>query len=371
MAGRLACDYEDSRRRFRELAAAAGAALHVFPVRQEQAMAPALFTDVARLGSPHARALIVIASGTHGVEGYAGAACQFHFLHTYVRRFAGSEIAFLLVHAVNPWGYAHDSRVTEEGIDLNRNFCDFPLTSNMASAYGGYHRLLIENYRPLPRGLFNELKLLSHGLTAQRRRSLQAAITAGQHDVPDGMFYGGQAPAKSRIVWEEIMHRFVTPHPLALLVDIHTGLGKRGSAEWMSDLPKCAPEFQTLYGWLEGRLTSMAQGESVSAALSGTLSSAFIRLGGGRRYALGLEFGTCAPLTVLNALRADQWLRNHQSKPSWQERQRVQAMMRRAFAPSDSSWAEQAVVHFERALMQIVQCLGKTEAHTITSVPIR
>src|SRR3569833_1602780 len=254
MAMTLPHDYEDSRRRFLALGAAAGAAMLSFPAPQDRIGAPPLFTDTALLDAESAATLVVIASGTHGVEGYAGAACQFRFLQAYARDFAASGIAFLLVHAVNPWGYAHDSRATEEGIDLNRNFVAFPRPADedAGSGYSRFHRLLVENYRPFPRGLrgsmggmLNELRLLSHGMSAGRRRLLQQAVTAGQHAYPHGLFYGGHAPAKSRKAWEEIMHALVAPYPVALLLDLHTGLGKRGCAELMSELPQSNADFQT------------------------------------------------------------------------------------------------------------------------------
>jgi len=366
MAMTLPHDYEDSRRRFLALGAAAGAAMLSFPAPQDRIGAPPLFTDTALLDAESADTLVVIASGTHGVEGYAGAACQFRFLQAYARDFAASGIAFLLVHAVNPWGYAHDSRATEEGIDLNRNFVAFPRPADedAGSGYSRFHRLLVENYRPFPRGLrgsmggmLNELRLLSHGMSAGRRRLLQQAVTAGQHAYPHGLFYGGHAPAKSRMAWEEIMHALVAPYPVALLLDLHTGLGKRGCAELMSELPQSNADFQTMSRWFDGRLKSMADNQSVSASLSGTLTSAFLRSGSGRRYALGLEFGTCSPLTVLNALRADQWLRNHDGEPSWKDRQRIRGMMRRAFAPSDERWVEQAVAAFEATTAQLLKGL--------------
>ena len=73
-------DYEDSRNTFQRLAAWAGAVTGSLPVRQNDADAPPLFTDTAYLGPADARNIVVIASATHGVEGYAGAACQFRFL---------------------------------------------------------------------------------------------------------------------------------------------------------------------------------------------------------------------------------------------------------------------------------------------------
>jgi Protein of unknown function (DUF2817) len=354
-------DYRDSRNRFLQLAAQAGAAIRSFPLEQDDAGAAPLFTDTAYLGPADAASIVVIASATHGVEGYAGAACQFAFLQSHAKRFGQGGIAFLLTHAVNPWGYSRDSRVTEEGIDLNRNFIDFPLPAVPRSGYGAFHQVLVKDYRPLPRGLANEIRLLSLGLTARRRCALQQAITAGQYDHPDGLFFGGHAPARSRLVWEEIVRNMVDPRPLAVLLDLHTGLGRRGTAELMSDLPESAVGFREMSGWFGGRLRSMAAGESVSAAVNGTLTAAFGRRGSGRRYAVGLEFGTRPPLAVLNALRADQWYRNHKGRLSPADGQRVRARMKQAFAMPDQAWTQQVVARFEEVVGQIIGGLGMKE----------
>src|SRR3569623_13131 len=353
-------DYEDSRRRFLKLATAAGASIRSFPLRNAKADALPLFTDNAQLAPENTQTLIVIASGTHGVEGYAGAVCQFRFLQHYAQRYAASGLAFLLVHAVNPWGYAHDSRVTEEGIDLNRNFVAFPrLAGDDADgeAYGRFHRQQVENYRPFPFGLNNEVKLLSHGATAGRRRLMRQDVTAAQYAYPLGLLFGGSAPACCLATWEEIVLTLVDPYRTALLLDLHTGLGRRGCAELMSELPQSADDFQILSRWSGGRLKSMADGASVSASVSGTLTSSFLHSGAGKRYALGLEFGTCSALNVLHALRADQRQRNRPGEVSQKQRQRIHAKMRRAFFVSDNRWIEQISTCFEETLAQILNGL--------------
>src|SRR3569833_2551552 len=114
MAMTLPHDYEDSRRRFLALGAAAGAAMLSFPAPQDRIGAPPLFTDTALLDAESADPLVVIASGTHGVEGYAGAACQFRFLQAYARDFAASGGAGRRGRAGGPGGGARGGRAAEE-----------------------------------------------------------------------------------------------------------------------------------------------------------------------------------------------------------------------------------------------------------------
>lgn len=350
--------YEASRARFRQLAAKAGATLRTYDVPQEASGGLALTTDTAQLGPAHAETMVVVTSGIHGVEGYAGAACLCRFLQAWPGRYAASGIGFLLVHAINPWGFAHDSRVTEEGVDLNRNFVDFPRPAAGPSPYAAFHRMLVDDYRPWPQGLRNWLELLSHGLTARRRRALQGTVTGGQYERADGMFFGGFAPTKSRRVWEQIVGDTVDGRRRAFLLDLHTGLGKRGVGELMCDLPKASASFAQMADWFDGRICSMADGDSVSAALSGTMTAAFMRSRPEVRHAIGLEFGTCAPLVVLNALRADQWRRNHAGMLSPHAVQHVCDRMKHAFAPSQGRWGEQVAARFDEVMGQLANGLA-------------
>lgn len=350
-------DYLQSRDRFRDLATRVGAAQHAYYYDDAENAALRLSTDTAYLGQAQAQTLVVIASGTHGVEGYAGAACQFHFMESYGVRHAGDGIGYLLVHAVNPWGFFHDRRVTQEGVDLNRNFVDFAASAQAGADYAAYHDLLVTRFRPLPRGLWNEARLLSHALTRARRAKLQAAVTAGQYAYPDGLFYGGAAPTASRMVWEEIVQTFASGRRRAFLLDLHTGLGKRGAGELISYLPSSSTEFRQMARWFGGDIKSMASGESVSAAVEGTLTAAFDRAVAGQSYAVGLEFGTCAPLAVLNALRADHWHHNHAAQLPQSARERVRRKMKTAFAAADRQWCDQVATRFDQVIEQLVHGL--------------
>lgn len=346
--------YLESRNRFNDLAQSLGAASRSFVYDDQMVDGIRLSTDTAYLGPSDAQTIVVIASGTHGIEGYAGAVCQCRFMQTYLARYTSRGIAYLLVHAVNPWGFLNDRRVTQEGVDLNRNFVDFPVPTAQLSGYGAYHHLLVSNFRPLPAGLWNELRLLACMLTRRQRKSAQAAITAGQYAYPDGLFFGGFAPTKSRIVWEQIIHAYLPERRRACLLDIHTGLGKRGAGELISYLPPSSTAFQLMSAWFHGSLRSMANGDSVSMPVAGDLTAAFDRSVTAQSFALGLEFGTCAPLVVLNALRADQWYCNHAATLSEKHHKRVRQKMKNAFFPSDTRWLIQITRRFDQVMGQLI-----------------
>ena len=92
---------------------------------------------------------IVHSSGTHGVEGYLGAAVQIRFLHElYLRNEKQQRLAnnpraaspsasnnkvrkILLIHAVNPHGMRHHRRTNENNVDLNRNVLSDEMWTNL------------------------------------------------------------------------------------------------------------------------------------------------------------------------------------------------------------------------------------------------
>lgn len=342
-------NYLDARERFRTLAQRAGADSRRYRLDADGG----LTTDTARLGDRDAETLIVVASGTHGIEGHAGAACQHRLLETLAARGTPAGVAFLLVHAINPWGFRHGRRVTAEGVDLNRNFIDFPPAAIDPGGYAAYHDRLVSRYRSGPRGWSNEAMLLKEALRPGGARRVQEAVTAGQYAIADGLFYGGSAPVASRRVWERIVADQVN-EPRAVLLDIHTGLGRRGRGTLLSTRPSASGTFREMNRWCGGALSSMADGAAVSAALSGTLTAAFERSGPGRRYAIGLEFGTRAPLAVLNALRADQWAQRHADALDDAQRERVHRQMRDAFAPDDPAWIAAVLSQFDAVVAQLV-----------------
>ena len=120
-------DYATSRAAFLASAERHGATLehHVHPRTGPDG--GELATDVARLGPPpgEARRVVVVASGTHGVEGHAGSGLQGLVLDDPRTAALPQDTAMLLVHAVNPFGMAWSRRVDHDNVDVNRNFVDF------------------------------------------------------------------------------------------------------------------------------------------------------------------------------------------------------------------------------------------------------
>lgn len=356
----LPTTYLESRTTFRQLAHSLNARTASIPYAPDMQHEADLSVDTAYLGPDDASTLIVIASGTHGVEGYGGAACQFRFMRSYANIAHHGKIGFLLVHAVNPWGFFHDRRVTHEGVDLNRNFVDDFSALAPSTGYGSFHRRLVADFRPLPGGVWNEVRLLTSAIGKKSRTAMRAAITGGQHSHPDGLFYGGTAPTQSRRVWEAIIAEHVVNRRRAVLVDIHTGLGKAGSGELISYLDASSPDFQEMSSWFGGDIQSMHGGQSVTAPVEGTMTAGFDRLVPCKSHAIGLEFGTRSPLTVLNAMRFDHWVHNNAMSLPAEYRTRARKKMKDAFSIAGATWHDQITLRFDRAMAQLIAGLDNS-----------
>ena len=141
-SGYFSGDCVAARARFLEAAKAAGARLgsHVNPAPGPNG--EALATDTAWLGPPEAERVLVTISATHGAEGFCGSAVQAGWFESGLYREAPPGLALLLIHAINPHGFAWLRRVTEDNVDLNRNFVDHDAPYPVNQGYDQLHEAL-------------------------------------------------------------------------------------------------------------------------------------------------------------------------------------------------------------------------------------
>lgn len=299
----------------------------------------ALFTDVAVIGDPEANKALVLISGTHGNEGPCGSGCQIAWLRSGRHRELPSRCKLVLVHAINPHGYAHVRRVTEDNVDLNRNFVDHGARYPENPAYAGVHDLMLPaEWTTQARARADE-GLRAHA-DAHGEFALQEAITRGQHSHPDGLFFGGLAPTWSNRTIRRVLAELVAPADVVGLIDYHTGLGPYGTADLITEALPGSDEYRLLEAWYQNGISSPEAGNSTSATLTGTLFDAVRDAFPDARLALiAAEFGTYDFRRVINALRGDHWLHaNGTADPDL--RQAIKAEIGKALYPDENDWKE-------------------------------
>ena len=188
----FAADYARARAKFLDAAAKAGGTMQSFIHPQMKAPdGGPLAIDVVRLGNEKAPRQALFISGTHGQEGFSGSAVQIGWMLDGGPARLPENVGVVLVHGLNPYGFAYLSRTTENNVDLNRNFVDRsagPTPTN--PHYESLHDDLMirqwtdaENARvDAAMGSFTE----KHG-----RDALFDTLARGQYLHQDGLMYGG------------------------------------------------------------------------------------------------------------------------------------------------------------------------------------
>ena len=344
--------YADARAKFLAAAAAAGLAVQSHPHPLPGHDGEALAMDIVRDGPADAPALLVLSSGCHGVEGFCGSGVQSAVLaDTALRRTArDAGVAILLVHALNPWGFSHWRRVTEDNVDLNRNFQDFgrPLPRNT-----GYdeiaHLVLPEDWPPSPA----VQQAVADYLASRGPRAWQTAVSGGQYHHPDGVFFGGQSATWSQRTLRAVLREHGQRCRRLGWIDIHTGLGPNGVGERIFAGPDDAAMLARVRAWWGEQVTSIYDGSSTSALLSGLLFNAALQECAQAEYSgIALEYGTEPMVEVTEALRADHWLARHPDKADAAMRAAIRRRMRDVFYTDTPAWKAQIVEQALNAMQQ-------------------
>ena len=330
--------YSEAREKFLEAAADL-----VTETYAHSARGPAgeeLAADVAWHGPPDAPSVLILVSGTHGVEGYCGSGAQVDWLRREEFRTLPPNAGALLIHAINPFGFAWTRRVNEDNVDLNRNWIDFsaPLPSNPD------YDEIADDLAPTvwtqeaQQDTARNLAAWRDARGAHGASDFLQAVTGGQYAHPLGLFFGGAGPSWSRLTLTAILKKYLARAKRVGLIDYHTGLGPCGYAERLTVFAPQTPEFQRAASWFGEAVTSTKDATSSSKDISGdSVSGAASLLPQIEFTGVAFEVGTVPMPQVLDALRADAWLHAY-GDPLSAEGRAIKAQMRAAFYCDDDWW---------------------------------
>ena len=357
-----------------------------------------LFIDTALLGSPDAKRLLVLVSGTHGVEFYAGCGIQVAYLHQLAsgKMTLPKDTAILFIHAANPFGAAWSSRFTEDNIDLNRNFCEHPVRQRnlgydgLAPAFEKHiyqwwqHPIFLlslivivcqlavsylkSNYYYRDPSLFRD---------GEPFRKQQRSTQSGQYHYPNGLFFGGFAPAKSNTLLRKIVDQYCLDAEEIVFFDIHTGLGKKGDLDIIhaaidiakdTSLSRC----DAIFG--PGRVSSSKAGRKSTSEVSvGKLPSGLLtqivkqqqKQKGTTPTCTGvtLEFGTYPEVGTFLAL----WARNLQACDENTQKisgELCKQVFKQFFCVDDAQWLQGIIDKSFEVIQQTTDYLSEKESES-------
>ncbi|MCI0508217.1 MAG: M14 family metallopeptidase [Gammaproteobacteria bacterium] len=318
----------------------------------------ALHLDWLWLGQNEApENILVLISGTHGVEGFTGSAIQSHWLPYLAEQLAKHpELGVIIIHALNPWGFAWLRRYDHEGIDLNRNFIDFNATLPQNKNYDLIHKdLFCDTSRQVADTLAYWKSKLGH-------EDFHAVITRGQYQHPDGLFYGGASPSWSRQVLEQACRTTALQNARRIAaIDLHTGLGPYGHGEVINDHQPGSAGFNLACQWYGANAQSALLGESCSPPKSGLVDYFWHDLIGGRGCFVTLEYGTYSLEKLLTVSCEEQ--RYHNSYGQNLEQRTINHAAVTAihdfFYPKDHVWRELVLFRAGQVITMALQGILK------------
>ena len=348
MSSCFSADYAQARDQFRRLAGAANAVESSYALTATGPGQLPLITDFAWLGSESPQTMVIVQSGVHGVEAFAGSAIQCRLLqHPPV---LSNDTALLLVHVLNPFGMAWLRRANESNVDLNRNCLN--AEQSYEGAAQSYERLngLINPVSP-PRWDFFTLRaayrVWRHGMAA-----LKESIAGGQYEYPHGLFYGGAKLEEGPRLYRHWLREHIQNVARIVVVDLHTGLGRFGQHQVFTDHIDHAHTGLALQKILGGALVvdhEKSDGYAIKGGMSNIYLQVFDRI---QLIYLTVEFGTYSPIKVLHALREENRCHFHTDGDLGHP---AKQRLRRALCPDSTTWREQVVTDGTRLVSTLLQ----------------
>lgn len=175
--------------------------------------------------------LMVITSGTHGIEGFVGSAVQLMLMNEFFKPEMCSEVGILLIHGMNAWGFKHERRFTENNVDLNRNYS---LTKSLFDTKNEGFVALYDLLTPKGELNMNSIQNRFFMLKAIRQivqkgmPALLQAFAQGQYEYQEGIYFGGNEWEQQVDILSKVLTEKAAPYSTVLNLDIHTGFGDRG-----------------------------------------------------------------------------------------------------------------------------------------------
>ena len=194
--------------------------------------------------------LIIINSGIHGVEAPAGVFLQHYLLKNCIEDqdhlpFINREnTALLIIHIMNPFGAKYNRRFNLNNVDLNRNCFPDSISQH------GFPGLSIDNpeYEDLQSSFespISQSSIIWLGFIEGIKESIfnfiqigEKKITkalSGQYKYPNGIFYGGNSIEKECLLAQNLMTHYIDDFKNVAIIDVHTGLGKKGINQIMTN----------------------------------------------------------------------------------------------------------------------------------------
>lgn len=326
---------------------------------------PNLFIDSIFIPSTSGKKdrLLIVTSGVHGIEGFVGSALQSAMLRENFWGERDEDLNVLIVHAVNPYGFKHERRVSAANVDLNRNFDTTKELFKVKNEGYAKIRELFNPTEPATTGFFHRLGFYFKAVYAIYQHSmavLRAAILSGQYEFADSIFFGGKDFEPQKAILEGILTKYALGYAHVLMIDLHTGYGARGQLHLFADkTPEMdGPYIEKIFA---GQKLDYGQQKDFYQVTGSMVSYAAKFFTGKARFApMVFEFGTLDSQKTLGSIDSlyrmtlENQLAHHQAN-SPEDAKQIRDLFREMFYPSSVEWRQSALKQFKTSLSLALQ----------------
>lgn len=345
-------DYPTARQRLLEAASQLGWNSESLRHQETGPQGEELTTDVVYSNGGDPTKVLLISSGIHGVEGFFGSAVQLALLRQW-QASGPPPVRCVLVHAINPYGFAWRRRFDENNVDLNRNFLlPGERFSGSPDTYGRLDSFLNPRRPPSSGEPFLAKAvwlIVRYGMTALRK-----AIASGQYDFPQGLFFGGAEPSPASKLLEAKFPRWLVGSEDVVHLDFHTGLGPKGSDKLLIDYPLSEKQRRRLTSWFGENAFEEGAKSKIAYDARGGFGRWCVTKEFAPEYLYACaEFGTYGPVTVLKGLRAENQA-YHWCQPGDRRIAETKDRLTELFCPEDPGWRTQVIKRAKQLAAQTI-----------------
>ncbi|WP_297098801.1 M14 family metallopeptidase [uncultured Draconibacterium sp.] len=175
--------------------------------------------------------LVMICSGTHGIEGFVGSAVQQQLMAEFFKPEMLETTGVLLVHGLNAWGFKNQRRFTESNVDLNRNYStDKSLFETKNDGFVALYDMLTPKGELNMNSISNKFFMVTaiNQIARKGMPALLQAFAQGQYEFQEGIYFGGNDFEQQVAIMSEVLSDIAAPYSTLLNLDLHTGFGERG-----------------------------------------------------------------------------------------------------------------------------------------------
>jgi len=304
--------------------------------------------------------LLILTSGVHGVEGFAGSAVQLMFEEELAGSTIDDKTGVLLIHAVNPFGFKYNRRVSENNVDLNRNCSsDGKLYSSRNLGYELFERMLNPEGSPGFEDAGYYLFPLTTILKIARysEKNMRQAILQGQYGYPDGLYYGGNSLEQENREVTGLIKRFAAEYGMIFEIDLHTGYGKRGNLHLFPNPVEDDKVKKDIEYLFSGNKIDWGNSDDFYT-ITGNLSSYIGEILPGKYYLpMVFEFGTLDSQTLMGSIRSlhNMIIENQgfgYGYASKEDSLSVAGIIREMYYPSSEAWRSKILADSRKMLSE-------------------